>query len=103
MAEHWTCIECEALFSDEDGDIYEKIMCNKCIDIIYDESLKRKSKERVKSAMRKVDKFINWVKGERRNLNIRRSSTVHYPDWDMKKKEYIVPPRQRKESEVKDA
>jgi|TARA_R100001530_G_scaffold46431_1_gene34928 hypothetical protein len=33
---------------------------------------------------------------ERRNPNIRRSSTSHYPDWDMKKKEYIVPPNQRK-------
>jgi len=51
--------------------------------------------------MGKVDEFINWVKGERRNPDIHRSSTVHYPDWDMKKKEYIVPPRQRKESEVK--
>ena len=63
MAEHWTCIECEALFSDEDGDLDER-MCNKCIDIIYDESLKRKSKERVKSVMGKVDELIDVVKGE---------------------------------------
>ena len=63
MAEHWTCIECENLYDNTDGDTDER-MCNKCIDIIYDESLKRKSKERVKSAMRKVDKFIDWVKGE---------------------------------------
>ena len=102
MAEHWTCIECEALFSDEDGDLDER-MCNKCLDRIYAEGLERQSKKQVRSAMRKVDKFINWVKGERRNPDIHRSSTVHYPDWDMKKKEYIVPPRQRKESEVKDA
>ena len=72
MAEHWTCIECEALFSDEDGDIYEKIMCNKCIEKIYAPT-----------------------SGERRDPDIRRSSTKHYPDWDMKKKEYIVPPKQR--------
>ena len=25
---------------------------------------------------------------EQRDLNIRRSSTVHYPDWDIKNKEY---------------
>ena len=102
MAEHWTCIECENLYDNTDGDTDER-MCNKCLDRIYAEGLERQSKERVKSVMGKVDKFINWVKGERRNPDIHRSSTVHYPDWDMKKKEYIVPPRQRKESEVKDA
>ena len=42
-----------------------------------------------------VDEFIDWVKEERRDPNIRRSSTKHYPDWDMKKKQYIVPPNQR--------
>jgi len=102
MAEEYTCIECENLYDDTDGDTDER-MCNKCLDRIYAEGLERQSKERVKSVMGKVDKFINWVKGERRNPDIHRSSTVHYPDWDMKKKEYIVPPRQRKESEVKDA
>jgi hypothetical protein len=33
MAEHWICIECEGLFSDEDGDL-DKRMCNKCLDEI---------------------------------------------------------------------
>ena len=94
MAEHWTCIECENLYDDTDGDTDER-MCNKCLDRIYAEGLERQSKKQVKSAMRKVDKFINWVKEERRDPDIRRSSTVHYPDWDMKKKEYIVPPKQR--------
>ena len=102
MAEEYTCIECENLYDDTDGDTDER-MCNKCLDRIYAEGLERQSKERVKSVMGKVDKFINWVKGERRNPDIHRSSTVHYPDWDMKKKEYIVPPRQIKESEMKDA
>ena len=95
MAEHWTCIECENLYDDTDGDTDER-MCNKCLDRIYAEGLERQSKKQVKSAMRKVDKFINWVKEERRDPDIRRSSTAHYPDWDMKKKEYIVPPKQRK-------
>jgi len=96
MAEHWTCIECDHLYDDLDGDLDER-MCNKCIDRIYDEGLKRKSNARVKSAMIKFDEFINWIKGERRDPNIIRSSTVHYPDWDKKKKEYVVPPNQRKE------
>ena len=39
---------------------------------------------------------INWIKEERRDSDIHRSSTVHYPDWNTKKKEYIVPPNQRK-------
>ena len=91
MAEEYTCIECENLYDDTDGDTDER-MCDKCLDIIYDES-----------GVIDVDKDGNLVKGDRRDPNIRRSSTVHYPDWDMKKKEYIVPPRQRKESEVKDA
>ena len=65
MAEEYTCIECEHLYDDRDGDTDER-MCNKCL------------------------------KEERRNPNIKRSSTVHYPDWNMKKKEYIVPPNQRK-------
>ena len=56
--------------------------------------MEKKLKERVKSVMGKVDEFIDWVKEERRDPNIRRSSTKHYPDWDMKKKEYIVPPKQ---------
>ena len=95
MAEEYTCIECENLYDDSDGDTDEKKMCNKCIERIYAEGLKRRSNKLVKSAMRKVDEFIDWVKEERRNPDIRRSSTVHYPDWDMKKKEYIVPPKQR--------
>ena len=93
MAEHWTCIECENLYDDTDGDTDER-MCNKCLDRIYAEGLERQSKKQVKSAMRKVDKFINWVKGERRNPDIHRSSTVHYPDWDRRNKKYIT--RKRK-------
>jgi len=96
MAEYWECKECSTLYDSSDGDTDEKMMCNKCIDIIYDESLKRQSKERVKSVMGKVDELIDWVKGDRRDPNIRRSSTKHYPDWDMKKKEYIVPPNKRR-------
>jgi len=95
MAEEYTCIECENLYDDSDGDTDESMMCNKCLDKIYAEDLERKSKERVKSAMGKVDELIDWVKEERRDPDIRRSSTAHYPDWDMKKKEYIVPPKQR--------
>jgi len=98
MAEHWTCIECENLYDDTDGDTDER-MCNKCLDRIYAEGLERQSKKQVKSAMRKVDKFINWVKGERRDPNIKRSSTTHYPDWDMKKKIYIT--RKRKVGKLK--
>ena len=37
---------------------------------------------------------------ERRSSNIHRSSTVHYPDWHMKKKEYVVPQNKRKERGV---
>ena len=33
MAEHWSCIECECLFDDTDGDI-DKGICNKCLDMI---------------------------------------------------------------------
>ena len=53
----FTCIECETLYDDTDGDTDER-MCNKCLDIIYDESLERKSKEQVKSSMNKIDKLI---------------------------------------------
>ena len=34
---------------------------------------------------------------ERRDPDISRSSTTHYPDWDKINKEYVVPPKQRKE------
>ena len=40
---------------------------------------------------------------EQRDPNIRRSSTVHYPDWDMKKKEYVVPLNKRKINKMNDA
>ena len=75
--EEYTCIECENLYNDSDGDTDER-MCNKCLDIIYNES-----------GVIDVDKDGNLVKGDRRDPNIRRSSTVHYPDWDMKKKKYL--------------
>ena len=71
MAEEYTCIECENLYDDRDGDTDERL-CNKCGCQIYE---------------------------ERRNPNIERSSTVHYPDWDKKNKEYIT--RQRKVSKLK--
>ena len=96
MSESYTCIECENLYDDTDGDTDER-MCDKCLDNIYFEELKIKYDDTVKSVMDKVDKFINWVKGERRDPDIRRSSTKHYPDWDIKKKEYITPPYKRKE------
>ena len=96
MAEEYTCIECENLYNDTDGDTDER-MCNKCLDIIYDESLERKSKEQVKSVMGKVDELIDLVTVERRSPDIRRSSTKHYPDWDKKKKEYVVPKRRKED------
>ena len=96
MAEYWTCNECQVLYDDMDGDTDER-MCNKCLDIIYDESLERKSKEQVKSVMGKVDELIDLVTVERRNPDIRRSSMKHYPDSDKKKKEYVVPKRRKED------
>ena len=95
MAEEYTCIECENLYDDMDGDTDER-MCNNCI-IQYQED---------QDFVKRVDGVIdvnengNLVKGERRSPDIHRSSTVHYPDWNMKKKEYIVPPNKRKERGV---
>ena len=60
MAEEYTCIECESLYDDSDGDTEER-MCNKCIDKIYYEDSKRQSKERTKSIMSKVDGLINML------------------------------------------
>ena len=60
MAEEYTCIECESLYDNRDGDTEER-MCYKCIDKIYAEDSKRQSKERVKSAMSKVDELIDMV------------------------------------------
>ena len=34
MSEEYTCIECENLYDDSDGNT-EKRMCNKCVDKIY--------------------------------------------------------------------
>ena len=96
MAEYWTCNECQVLYDDMDGDTDER-MCNKCLDKIYAEDSERQSKERVKSAMGKVDELIDLVTVERRNPDIRRSSTKHYPDWDKKKKEYVVPKRRKED------
>jgi|TARA_R100000750_G_scaffold3770_1_gene3015 hypothetical protein len=66
MDEHWTCIECEFPFDESDGDLDER-MCNECLDNMCGDSNK-----------------------ERRDPNIQRSSTVHYPDWDKQNKKYIV-------------
>lgn len=38
MSEHWTCLECEELYDDTDGDTDER-MCNKCLDKIHNEQL----------------------------------------------------------------
>ena len=35
MAEEYTCIECENLYDDTDGDTDER-MCDKCLEKIYD-------------------------------------------------------------------
>ena len=74
----WTCTECgESYIRDVSGDADER-SCYKCLDI--------------------EEVFVpHESKGEQRDPDIRRSSTVHYPDWNMKKKKYIIPPRQRKE------
>jgi hypothetical protein len=37
MAEEYTCIECENLYDDTDGDTDER-MCNECLDSIYGDS-----------------------------------------------------------------
>ena len=73
MAEEYTCIECENLYDERDGDTDERI-CNNCSCQIYK---------------------------EQRNPNIQRSSTVHYPDWDKKNKEYVIPPKERKRMKLK--
>lgn len=41
MAEEYTCIECENLYDDRDGDTKER-MCYKCIDMI---TVKEKDKD----------------------------------------------------------
>jgi DNA-directed RNA polymerase subunit RPC12/RpoP len=61
MSESYTCIECENLYDDTDGDTDER-MCDKCLDKIYFEELKRRSNKFVKSVMKKADILINWVK-----------------------------------------
>jgi len=73
MAEEYECKECSTLYDDSDGDTDERMMCNKCIEKIYAST-----------------------SGDRRNPDIRRSSTKHYPDWNMKKEEYVIPPKRRK-------
>ena len=62
MAEHYTCIECEHLYDDTDGDLDER-MCNKCIVEIYEEKAATKTKQEVKHFMAKVDQLIQWIKG----------------------------------------
>jgi len=59
----YTCIECEHLYDDMDGDIDER-MCNVCLDMIYAQEQEGKKKKRVKSAMEKVDELINEFTGE---------------------------------------
>ena len=57
----YTCIECEHLYDDTDGDMDER-MCNECLDKIYAQEQEEKRKKRVKSAMEKVDELIDWIK-----------------------------------------
>ena len=59
----YTCIECEHLYDDTDGDMDER-MCNECLDKIYAQEQEEKRKKRVKSAMEKVDELINAFTGE---------------------------------------
>ena len=59
----YTCIECEHLYDDTDGDTDER-MCNECVDMIYAQEQEEKRKKRVKSAMEKVDELINAFTGE---------------------------------------
>ena len=59
----YTCIECEHLYDDTDGDTDER-MCFKCLDMIYAQEQEEKRKKRVKSAMEKVDELINAFTGE---------------------------------------
>ena len=81
MAEEYTCIECENLYDNMDGDTDER-MCNKCLNNFSSEE--------------ELTDMLDDKKGYLRDPNIQRSSTVHYPDWDKKKKEYVVPPNQRR-------
>ena len=67
MAEEYTCIECESLYDDSDGNTEER-MCNKCIDKIYAEDSERQSKERVKSVMSKIDELIDMVTVKEREV-----------------------------------
>jgi hypothetical protein len=90
MAEEYTCIECENLYDDRDGDTDER-MCNKCLNKIYDEN-------HHSSVYHGVDNIQNE---EQRDPNIIRSSTVHYPDWNKKNKEYVIPPKERKRMKLK--
>ena len=59
----YTCIECEHLYDDTDGDTDER-MCFKCLDEIYAQEQEEKRKKRLKSAMKKVDELINAFTGE---------------------------------------
>ena len=66
----FTCIKCEFKFHESRMDTDER-MCYDCLE--EDENTE-----------------------DQRDPNIRRSVTMHYPDWDIRNKEYIVPPRQRR-------
>jgi hypothetical protein len=88
MAEEYSCIECENLYDDMDGDTDER-MCNKCLNKIYDE-------DHHSSVYHGVDNIQNE---ERRDPDIRRSTTKHYPDWDKRNRKYIT--RKRKVGKLK--
>ena len=57
MTEEYTCIECEDLYDNTDGDTDER-MCNKCLDKVY---ITRKGWWKVKNISRK-DRILK--KGE---------------------------------------
>ena len=63
----FTCCRCLHDYTPSSGDVDERyllfIMCNECIDRIYDEKAAARKKTEVKSIMAKVDEVINLIKG----------------------------------------
>ena len=59
MSETYTCIECETLFDDTDGNI-EKGLCDDCIDMLAEQKRQRE----IKSVMAKFDELVKWLKGD---------------------------------------
>ena len=55
MAEYWTCIECENLYDDTDGDTDER-MCNRCLEEITNQEYSY-TEDRKRVADRSVGKI----------------------------------------------